>query len=86
MKERNIWILALVCSAATLIISTVHPTYPPPLRMYAAMPGLYVAMVAAWAGLARSITYVYVLTFLINSLVYYGLIRLALAVAKAKSQ
>jgi len=52
--------------------------------MYVGMPGLYIALIAGWLGLGEITTSVYVLTFLINALVYYGVIRLVLAVLKIK--
>ena len=86
MKKSNIWILALVCSAATLTISTVHAGYPPSWRMYVGMPGLYIAMVAAWLGLVRSMISMFIAAFLINGLVYYALIRFVLALTKLRPQ
>ena len=87
MKKRDIWIAALACSAATLALSTVHP--PPDLswRVYVAMPGLYLALIFGWLGLAQSFAVINSLTFLINSLVYYCFIRLGvLFMTKARAR
>jgi hypothetical protein len=85
MRRRNIWVCAFACSAATLTISTVHAGYPPSWRMYAGMPGLYVALIAGWFGIAQTRPSIYILAFLINGLVYYALIRFILVLANLRS-
>ncbi len=85
IKKRNIWVLALVCSAATLALSAIHPERSS-WRFYAGMPGLYIGMVMSWFRLLRSFQSIYFLSFLINGLVYYGVIRLVLAIASVKAQ
>lgn len=85
IKKRNIWVLTLVCAAATLALSTVHPELSS-WRFYAGMPGLYVSVVMSWFGLLPSFPSIYFLAFLINGLVYYGLIRLVLVIARVKAQ
>jgi hypothetical protein len=84
MTKGNVKIFVFACSAATLAISTVHVGYPPSWRMYVGMPGLYIALIAGWLGLGQITGSVYVLTFLINAFVYYGLIRLVVAMLKVK--
>ena len=86
IKKRNIWIVALACAAATLALSTVHPAPSPSWRFYAAMPGLYLALIFGWLGLAQSFTVIFFLAFLVNTLVYYALIRLVLFMTKAKTR
>ncbi len=85
MKKRNIWVIAFGCAGATLALSAAQP--PPSLwRFYAGMPGLYVGFIAGCLGMAQSFTSIYLLAFLINSVVYCGLIRLALFVVNAKAE
>ena len=85
IKKRNIWILALVCAAATLALSAIHPELSS-WRFYAGMPGLYIGMVMSWFGLLQTFQSIYFLSFLINGLVYYGLICLVLVIARVKAQ
>jgi len=49
------------------------------------MPGLYIALVVGWFGLAQTMPSIYILAFLINGLVYYALIRFILALANLRS-
>jgi hypothetical protein len=85
IKKRNICVLALVCAAATLALSAIHPELSS-WRFYAGMPGLYIGMVMSWVGLLHSFQSIYFLSFLINALVYYGLIRIVLVIASVKAQ
>jgi hypothetical protein len=49
------------------------------------MPGLYLALIFGWFGLAQSFAVIFSLAFLVNSLVYYGLIRFVLFATKVKA-
>jgi len=49
------------------------------------MPGLYLALIFGWLGLEQTFGVIFSLAFLVNSLVYYGLIRLVLFMTKAKA-
>jgi hypothetical protein len=50
------------------------------------MPGLYLALIFGWFGIAQSFTVIFLLAYLVNTFVYYGLIRLLLLATKVKAR